>query len=105
MSEFTLHPIDGTLRLTLAGDLTATLVPTLQCALREAMTPEITELEVDLQHTRMLDSSGMSLLIAAANTLARRQGRIRVIQVSADILQLLQSMRLAQRLNVTAAQA
>jgi anti-anti-sigma regulatory factor len=50
----------------------------------------------------MLDSSGMGLLIAAANSLAPGGGRIRVTNVSPDIFRLLQSMRLTTRLNVSA---
>jgi anti-anti-sigma regulatory factor len=49
----------------------------------------------------MLDSSGIGLLIAAANTAARRGGRVSVTNVSADILRLLQMMRLIDRLNAT----
>ena len=43
----------------------------------------------------------IGFLIATSNSLSRRGGRIRVINVSADILQLLQGMRLTQRLNAS----
>jgi hypothetical protein len=43
----------------------------------------------------------MGLLIAAANSVARKHGSIRVINASPDILQLLKSMRLADRLGVS----
>lgn len=100
MADYTLEQVENRLLVTPAGDLTAVLVPGLQRAIRDALVPDVEELVVDLRHAAMLDSSGMSLLIAAANTLARRNGRLRVVEVSPDLFQLLQSMRLVARLNV-----
>lgn len=87
----------------LEGDLTASQVPDLQAALKEqlAQFPQVNELVFDLAQTAMLDSSGIGLLIAASNSLGRRQGKVRVTNVSGDIIQLLQSMRLAARLNAS----
>lgn len=93
------HPTQCHVRL--AGDLTASLVPDLQAALRQEIQPDTAEVLFDFEHTTMLDSSGIGLLIATYNTLARRQGRIRLIQVAPDIQQLLQSMRLVGRLEVS----
>lgn len=101
MSDYIIEKREDLLQVSLAGDLTANIVPGLQTAVREALTADVKELTVDLRNTAMLDSSGIGLLIAAANTLARSHGRIQVMNVSPDILQLLQSMRLVQRLNVT----
>ena len=58
-------------------------------------------LVIDLANAKMLDSSGMGLLIAAANSLAQMGGKVRVTNVSPDIFRLLQSMRLTLRLNVS----
>jgi anti-sigma B factor antagonist len=101
MSDYTLEKQAGCLQLTLTGDLTATNVPDLQTALRQALEGDVTEVVADLRNTAMLDSSGIGLLIRISNTLARRNGRIRVLNASADILRLFQSMRLAGRLNAT----
>jgi anti-anti-sigma factor len=59
----------------------------------------------DLGKTAMLDSSGIGLLIATCNSLERKKGKMRVLQASSDILRLLQSMRLAGRLNVSGREA
>ena len=85
----------------LAGELTATTVPALQAALKGELNPQIEELTFDFTNTVMLDSTGIGLLIAAYNTMVRGQHRMRVQNVSPDIMQLLQSMRLVQRLSVT----
>jgi anti-anti-sigma factor len=89
----------GSVRL--KGDLTAILVPELQVSLKEMMDNGARELVFDLASTVMLDSSGMGLLIAAANSLAPLGGKVRVTNVCPDIFRLLQSMRLTARLNVS----
>ena len=101
MAEYTIERDAKLCRVRLAGDLTAATVPALQAALKGELTPEIEELAFDFTNTVMLDSTGIGLLIAAYNTMARGQHRLRVQNVSPDIMQLLQSMRLVERLSVT----
>lgn len=84
------------------GDLTAILVPELQACLKEMIGKGAREVVFDLTKTAMLDSSGMGLLIAAANSLAPMGGSVRVTNVCPEIFRLLQSMRLTARLNVSA---
>lgn len=88
--------------VTLNGDLTASLIPDLQAALKKELDGETSEIVFDLEKTVMLDSSGIGLLIAACNSISRKQGKIQVIKVSSEIRHLLQSMRLISRLNVSA---
>lgn len=88
-------------QITLTGDLTAIMIPDLQPALRSVLDQGVSELVFDLLNAVMLDSSGIGLLIAAANTTALRGGAIRVTNVSDEILRLLQLMRLVDRLHVT----
>jgi anti-anti-sigma factor len=92
--------MQGSVRLT--GDLTAVMVPELQAGLKHVLQGGARNLVFDLASTGMLDSSGMGLLIAAANSLALIGGKVRVTNVSTDIFRLLQSMRLTVRLNVSA---
>jgi serine/threonine-protein kinase RsbW len=89
----------GSVRLT--GDLTAAMIPDLQAGLKEMLKKGASELVFDLASTRMLDSSGMGLLIAAANSMAPSGGKVRVTNVCPDIFRLLESMRLTARLNVS----
>jgi serine/threonine-protein kinase RsbW len=89
----------GSVRLT--GDLTAVLVPEIQASLKEMMGNGARDMVFDLTDTAMLDSSGMGLLIAAANSLGPLGGKVRVTNVCPDIFRLLKSMRLTARLNVT----
>lgn len=89
----------GTVRLN--GDLTAIVVADLQTDLKEMLDRGARDLEFDLSGAAMLDSTGMGLLIAAANTVGPTGGGIRVTNVTPDIFRLLQSMRLTTRLNVS----
>jgi len=91
--------LQGSVRL--QGDLTAALVPDLQASLKEMLKKGARELVFDLAPTVMLDSSGIGLLIAAANSVAPNGGKVRVTNVCPDIFRLLQSMRLTSRLNVS----
>ncbi len=99
MSGYTMERKEGQCRVILEGDLTAPLIPDLQSALKKNLEEGVREVEFDLGKTAMLDSSGIGLLIAACNSLAKSQGKMRVINLSPDILRLLQSMRLVVRLN------
>ncbi len=99
MSGYTMELEEGQCRVILEGDLTSPLIPDLQSALKKNLQDGAREIVFDLGKTAMLDSSGIGLLIAACNSLAKSQGKMRVINVSPDILRLLQSMRLVARLN------
>jgi serine/threonine-protein kinase RsbW len=101
MSAYVLDLKDQKGSVKLKGDLTAVLVPDLQAGLKEMLNVGVREVEFDLASTKMLDSSGMGLLIAAANSLATHSGKVYVTNVSPDIFRLLQSMRLTARLNVS----
>jgi anti-anti-sigma factor len=89
----------GSVKLT--GDFTAVMIPGLQASLKEILEKGTRDLAFDLARTQMLDSSGIGLLIASANSMKARGGRIRVTNVCPDIFRLLQNMRLILRLNVS----
>ncbi|MCC6489439.1 MAG: STAS domain-containing protein [Candidatus Hydrogenedentes bacterium] len=89
-------------RILLGAQLTAAVVPEVQAALKQELDAGISEFEFDLSSTEALDSSGIGLLIAASNSLSRTHGSIRLVNVAPEIMKLLQSMRLVERLHATA---
>ena len=103
MAFFKIVRKGGKVLVTLQTKLTAKEVPKLQPALKKEIADGGREIVFDLASTTTLDSTGIGLLIAANNSLAPLQGAIRLINVSSDILKLLQSMRLVDRLHATAA--
>lgn len=102
MAAYIIEQNDQQGSVRLEGDLTAIVVPNLQGDLKEMLNKGTSELVFDLTKTAMLDSSGIGLLIAAANSLASKGGKVRVTHVGRDIFRLLQTMRLTARLNVSA---
>jgi anti-anti-sigma factor len=104
MSEFNIETDRNACRINTGKELTAALIPSLQAALKKEIDAGALSVTFDLSNTVMLDSSGIGLLIATANTLGRKQGELRVINVSDDIFHLLQNMRLVTRLKVAQSQ-
>lgn len=101
MADYTIERKERQCLVVLQADLTASLIPDLQGALKSHLENGVDEAVFDLGKTVMLDSSGIGLLIATCNSLGRKKGKMRVIHASPDILRLLQSMRLVTRLNVS----
>ena len=101
MAAYTIEHKEKQCWVVLQGDLTASLIPDLQKELKNHLEKGVDEAVFDLRNTIMLDSSGIGLLIATCNSLAKKKGTIRVLNVSQDIYRLLQSMRLVSRLNVS----
>jgi len=84
------------------GDtIVAATIPELRSRMRDVLEKGVHELVIDLAGVRMVDSSGLGLLIAAHNSLRKAGGRFAVIHASADLLELFQSMRMHQHFSVT----
>jgi serine/threonine-protein kinase RsbW len=94
----------GTVEVRLRGKLTAVEVPALQGTLKQELHSGGTEVVFDLADVASVDSTGIGLLIAANNSLSAVNGSIRLRNVPPDILRLLGSMRLVDRLHASAAQ-
>jgi anti-anti-sigma factor len=101
MAAYVIKQKGGNGSVKMKGDLTAVLVPELQARLKELLNKGAREMEFDLAASTMLDSSGIGLLIASANSLLPNGGMVRVTNVCPDIFRLFQSMRLTARLNVS----
>ena len=103
MSEHEIVRDGKILRVTLREMLTAADVPGLQSGLKKEIDSGASDLVVDMAKTVSLDSMGIGLLIAANNKLSQVNGAISLINVSPDILKLLRSMRLVERLHAAPA--
>jgi serine/threonine-protein kinase RsbW len=83
-----------------AGDVVAATVPELRSAMKTVVAEGAHDMVVDLRNTRMVDSSGLGLFIAAHNSLEKVGGKLSVIGATADILSLFRTMRMHQRISV-----
>ena len=85
-----------------SGDtIVAATIPEMRLRMRGIVEEGVRDLVIDLADVRMVDSSGIGLLISAYNSLRKVGGRLAVIHVSADMLELFRSMRMHQHFSVS----
>lgn len=101
MSNYRTMHTDSGCRIAVEGGLTSLLVPDLQQVLRAEVRKGARNITFDLRDSGMVDSSGIGLLIGAFNTLSQTNGRLEVINTAPEVLRLLQSLRVASRLNIS----
>jgi anti-anti-sigma factor len=102
MPEYQIEHDPGRVRVVLQQDLTASVALSLRAVLvNELRSDALAEVVFDLTAVRMIDSTGIGLLISTANSLRTRKGRVRVENVSREILRIFQGMRLTHRLDVS----
>ncbi|MEI6386107.1 MAG: ATP-binding protein [Spirochaetota bacterium] len=76
------------------ADIVATSVPAVKEELRRLVTASQGEFTIDLSAVRMIDSKGLGLLIAAANSLVAQGRSLRVTGANEDLVGLFKMMRL-----------
>jgi len=98
MDRFSLEREGPKVKVTIATDLTAETVPELRdllCAIQE---DGVTDLALDLSGARALDATGISLLVATANSFRGGNKNLALRSVPRSIFSLFQTLRIAQRL-------
>lgn len=83
------------------ADLVASKVPELRSKLRGLVESGAQLVTLDLAGVRMVDSTGIGLLISLHNSLKKSGGRVDVINASKDILALFRTMRIHQHMAVS----
>jgi anti-anti-sigma factor len=91
---------DNHLSLQPEADLIAANIPDLRTAAKEAIKPGIETVHFNLESVKIVDSSGIGLIIALFNTLKKDGASLSVINASPDIVDLFKSMRLDQQFPV-----
>ncbi len=77
-------------------NIVASMVDDFKNELKGLAEGEYSRLIVDLTGTKMIDSMGIGVLIAAYNSLKKRGAQLELVNVSDEISGLLKSMRLNQ---------
>jgi len=99
MSHFSLERDGAKVKVILGTDLTVSCVPELRellCAIRD---DGVQDLTLDLSKTTFLDTSGLSLLLAARNGFSQEGRTMRLASVRSSVFSVLEALRLDQRLN------
>ncbi len=81
-------------------DIVASMVEDLRKDFKQALHDGAEQITIDLSEVDMMDSMGIGVLVAAHNTLKKNDGQLELINASADILKLLQNMRLDQHFSI-----
>jgi anti-anti-sigma factor len=102
MEKFTIEQTGKECCAVMTGDFTVEVIADLQAALKQTIEKGVSTLTFDFGRTTLLDSSGIGLIIATSNSLAKTGGKVRLVNVNRDILQLLTMMRLTSRIEVSA---
>lgn len=85
-----------------AGEsIVAASIPELRLTMKGIVEQGVRDLVIDLTDIKMVDSSGIGLLIAAHNSLRKVGGQIAVIHASGEILELFRTMRMHQHFSVS----
>lgn len=75
-------------------DIVSSMVQEFRAELKAIVDRQDVLLTLDLEGVRMIDSMGLGVLIATHNSLAKRNAQLELVNISGDILKLLQNMRL-----------
>jgi anti-anti-sigma factor len=86
--------------LTIETPIVASVVDDLRLKLSDAVDQNPGILTLDLALVDMIDSMGLGLIVATHNTLARKNGRLRLINLSDDLYKLMTVMRLHKHFEI-----
>lgn len=75
-------------------DLVATTVDAMRDALKNLIRSGVLELEFDMKEVEIVDSSGIGLLVATYNSLIKVDGKLIIINISQNNLELFKALRL-----------
>lgn len=81
-------------------DIVSSMVMEFRDELKAIVAQQDVLLTLDFDGVQMIDSMGLGVLIATHNSLAKRNAQLELINISADILKLMQNMRLDQHFSI-----
>ena len=86
--------------LTIKQDLVASTVNDLRTMIQSSIADGIKNISADLSGIKIVDSMGIGLLISTQNSLSKNNGKLEIVNISPDIMDLFQSMRLDQHFSL-----
>jgi len=81
-------------------DVVSSAATELRKELKKLADSGVKKIEIDMKNVEMMDSMGLGLLIALHNTLKDQGGMIRVVNLSAELMELFKNMRLDRHFEV-----
>ncbi len=86
--------------LTLEQDLVASTVNDLRTMIKGSIEKGVKNLSINMAGISIVDSMGIGLLISTQNSLSKNGGSLEIVNISPDIMDLFQSMRLDQHFSL-----
>jgi len=83
------------------GDITASSASLIRVELKNLISEGVRDLVIDMSNTRVIDSSGIGLLVSTHNSLQRLNGNLIIKNLSQDLLELLQAFRLDKHFKIS----
>jgi anti-anti-sigma factor len=83
------------------GDIIAANVTEIRALMKNLLGEGVRLLVIDLSEVKVIDSSGIGMLVAAHNSLSRQGGKLTVTHASEELLDLLKAFRLDRHFTIT----
>lgn len=83
-----------TLKVNSTADITAANAGDIRQKLLEEMDESLKFVELDLKDVKLIDSTGISLLISIQNSLNKQAGKLKIINTDKNLLHMFNVMRL-----------
>ncbi len=90
----------GQVYITLDKNIVSSQAEEIKSELKQAIAPETQSLVLDLDQVEQVDSIGMGILIATYNSLRKENKAFKLVNVSENVYDLLQVMRLNQHFEI-----
>lgn len=84
------------------GNVIAAMAEMFKKEMREALQDRAGDIVIDMSEVAVIDSMGLSVLVATHNSLAKRDSRLQLTNVNDNILKLLKDMRLDHHFRIQA---
>lgn len=81
-------------------DIVASMVEEFKQELKGLLDQGVVHMTIDLGGVEMMDSMGLGVLIAAHNSLKKKESQLTLTNISEDIRKLLKNMRLDQHFHI-----
>ncbi len=75
-------------------DITASMADEFMAELKQVIGGGVDSLTIDLSTVEVIDSMGLGVMVAAHNTLKKNNSKLKLVNASNDILNLLNKLRL-----------
>jgi serine/threonine-protein kinase RsbW len=83
------------------ADIIAASVSEMRLLMKGLLEDGVHRLVIDLTDVKVIDSSGIGMLVAAHNSLSRQGGELSVIHASEELLDLLRAFRLDRHFSIS----